>query len=565
MKTSPRRSFLLIAQLCVLALAATLPATAHARAAPDIASQLDALVSASFDARHAGAVVLVKRGDRVLLRKAYGMADLELGVPMRPELIFKLGSLTKQLTAAAIMILVDRGRLSLQDDVHKLIPELPRKLPVITIEQLLTHTSGIPSYTEQPAFARRSREALTHEELVATFKDLPLDFSPGEKWRYSNSGYYLLGMVIEKISGMSYAKFLDANIFAPLAMTHSRYDDGKQLVVGRVSGYDRAGDQLTHAEPISMTAPFAAGGLISNVDDLARWDRAISDGKLLAPRSWERVFTAAKLEDGSSTHYGFGWTIGQWQGHRMLSHGGAIPGFSAAIVRLPEDRALAVVLCNSLPAATNPMDLAVKLAAAAIGEPMADPKAVAIEPTTLERYAGVYRVDDKLRVFVRRDGDHLTLQRSGGPRLRLAAASIGAFFVKDTSLRVAFLDDEAGHVTALEASQADGMTMRHPRTDEALPAERTEVTLDPKILDRYVGAFELAPGFVIVVTRVGSRLFAQATGQPRFELFATAADELFLKEVDAQLSFRVASDGRADTLVLHQGGRDLVGKRCDGK
>jgi CubicO group peptidase (beta-lactamase class C family) len=529
-------------------------------AGADLTTQLDELVKAHFTPGKPGAAVLVKKGERVLLRKGYGMADLELAVPMRPEMIFRLGSVTKQFTAAAIMMLVEEGRLSLQDDVHKLVPAYPAH-GVITIEQLLTHTAGIPNYTEQPAFRKRGREDLSHEELLATFKDLPLEFAPGEKWSYSNSGYYLLGMVIEKVSGQSYAEFVDARIFKPLGMSHTSYGDVPRIIAGRVAGYDREGDKYSNAEPLSMKLPFAAGALVSSVDDMALWDRAISDGKLLKKESWERVFTAAKLKDGSSTHYGFGWIIGDWQGHRVVSHGGGIPGFNTAIVRMPEDQVVAIVLCNALPAAKDPDDLALKLAALAIGKPMIDPKAIALDRAVLDRYVGVYRIDDKQRVVIRRDGDHLTLQRTGSPLLELSAESQTRFFLKDTPLRIAFAVDGEGHVTGIDVTQPDGSVSHRARTGEPLPAERVAVAVDAKVLDGYVGDYELAPGFVITVTREGTRLFAQATGQPRFELFASAPAEFFLKVVDAQLSFHVASGGRADALVLHQSGRDLPGKR----
>src|SRR5262249_22995749 len=162
-------------------------------------------------------------------------------------------------------------------------------------------------------------------------------------------GYYLLGMVIEKVSGKSYADFLDEHIFKPLGMTHSGYGDVDRIVAGRAAGYGRQGDRIGNAELISMKPPFAAGALISSVDDLALWDRAITDGKLLKPEDWARVFTSAKLKNGTSTHYGFGWGIGAVQGHRAVSHNGGIPGFNTSIMRLPEDRVVVIVLCNSIP------------------------------------------------------------------------------------------------------------------------------------------------------------------------------------------------------------------------
>jgi len=313
-----------------------------------------------------------------------------------------------------------------------------------------------------------------------------------------------------------------------------------------------------------MNAPFAAGGLISSVDDLALWDRAIADHELLKKESWARVFTPAQLKDGTATHYGFGWVIGAWEGHRIVSHGGGIPGFSTAITRMPEDRVLVVVLCNSLPARINPSELALKLAALAVGKPVVDPKVAAVDPAVLDRYVGVYKgdkIDDKLRVVVRRDGDHLTLQRSGGERWSLAAESDIRFFVKDTPIRLVFVRDAAGRVTGFDVTQPNGSLEHRTRTDEPQPPERVVVNVDTKILEGYVGQYELAPGFIITVTQLGSHLHAQATGQSRFEIFPTAPTEFFWKVVDAQLTFHLDKTGRADSVVLHQNGRDLPGKR----
>ena len=543
--------------LVLVALTVATPAFA----ASELAAQLDAIVAPHFKADQPGAAVLVKKGDQILLRKGYGLAEVELGVPVRPELVFRIGSVTKQFTAAAIMMLADEGKLALADDIRKYVPEYPKKSAKITIEHLLTHTGGVPDYTEQPAFEKREREDLTHAEVLALFKDLPLDFVPGEKWKYSNSGYYLLGMVIEKVSGKSYAQFLDERIFKPLAMTHTTYGDDDRIISGRVAGYSRSGADYANADFISMKLPFAAGSLVSSVDDLAKWDRAISDGKLLKKASWTRVFTAAKLKDGSSAHYGFGWVVGAVQGRPTVWHNGGIQGFATAIVRLPADGVLVVVLCNSIPAPTSPEELGFRLAAAAIGKPIVEPKAMKLDVAALERYAGVYGSDPKLRAVVRRAGDHLTLQHTGGPQFSLDAESDGKFFVKGALLRVSFLRDAAGRVTGLDATMPDGTVEHRARTDEPLPPERAIVSVPEKTLEGYVGNYELAPGFVIAITRDGARLYAQATGQGRFQLFASAPTEFFLEVVDAQLSFHVDKSGRADSLVLHQNGRDMPGKR----
>ena len=547
--------------LLALALTVSFATSALAKpAARTLAAELDTIVARRFPPNGPGAAVLVRKGDSVLLRKGYGSADLELDVPMRPEYIFRLGSITKQFTAAAIMMLAEQGKLALADDIRKYVPDyLPKGAPV-TIEQLLTHTGGVPSYTSVPAFRLHARDDLTHAQVVAMVKDLPLDFAPGTKWSYSNTGYFLLGMVIEKASGKRYDAFLAERIFQPLGMSHTRYGDVEPIIPGRIPGYDRVGAGYQNLEFVSMSGPFAAGALISSVDDLARWDRAITDGKLLQASSWSRIFTPERLKDGSDTRYGFGWSIGAVQGHRVVSHGGAIPGFNAEIARLPDDGVLVVVLCNSSPGVTNPGDLALRLAASAIGKPIVDPQPVTLAPEILDRYAGVYLADDKTRAVVRRDGTQLTVLQSGG-HMTLDAESDGRFFIRNLLTRIVFTHDDGGRVTGFDRIGADGNVEHFTRTDQPLPAPRVAVAVDAQLLDGYVGRYELAPGFVITISREATQMFAQATGQDRLELFASAPAEFFLTVVDAQISFVVGKSGRAEALILHQNGHDSRGKR----
>jgi D-alanyl-D-alanine carboxypeptidase len=547
---------------CLFALLLSRPPVSAAAAATDLASALDAEVAAHFPADMPGAAVLVRKGDQILLRKGYGAADLEHHLPVLPEMVFRLGSLTKQFTAAAIMILVDAGKLSLRDDVRKWVPQYPDHHEAITVENLLTHTSGVPSYTDQPGFGSRSREDLSHEQLLAIFKDLPRDFAPGTQWKYSNSGYYLLGLIIEKVSGQSYAQFVADKIFGPLGMKHTRYGDKDPVLPGGVRGYVRLAKTARPAETISMKPPFAAGALISSVDDLALWDAAIAAGKLLKPESWRRVFTPMKLASGEATKYGFGWFLSNYEGHPVQSHGGGIPGFSTAILRMPAERVLVAILSNSIPPATDLTGLALKLAGLAVGKPIIDPPVAKIAPALLERYAGVYTVAGGRKLLIRREDDHLSVQMANGPRVDALPSSDTSFFVKGKPARLNFLrDSKTGKVTGIDTIRSDGNPDKAVRTDEALPPEKGAVSVDPAVLERYVGKYRLSPAMTITVTREGEHLFAQATDQPRVELFASAPTEFFLRVVDAQVTFVVEGKGPAPRLVLHQNGRNLEGKR----
>lgn len=334
---------LLVLSLCLLPAVAAAEPTAPPG---ELAAQLDEVAARAYPPDQPGAVVLVVKDGKPLLRKAYGLANVELRVPNRPEHLFRIGSVTKQFTAAAILLLAERGKLALADDITKYLPGYPTHGHKITIEHLLTHTSGIPSYTSLLEFRGKAVLDLTHDEMMALWKDKPLDFPPGTKWQYSNSGYYLLGVIIEKVSGMPYADFLDKNIFRPLGLAHTRYDKPEDIIPDRAAGYDGTEKKLTNASYLSMALPFAAGALVSTVDDLARWSAALWDGKLISKASLQRMTTPYKLNNGETTGYGYGLGISALEGHRVVSHSGGINGFQSDVLVLPEDRVVAVVLSN---------------------------------------------------------------------------------------------------------------------------------------------------------------------------------------------------------------------------
>lgn len=360
----PSRGFPLVLALCLL------PAVAAAELTSppgELAAQLDAVVARAYPAGQPGAAVLIVKDGRPLLRKAYGLANVELRVPNRPEQVFRIGSVTKQFTAAAILLLAERGKLALNDEIPKHLPGYPARGPKITIEHLLTHTSGIPNYTSLPEFRGKARFDLTHDEMLALWKDKPLDFPPGSKWQYSNSGYYLLGLIIEKVSGMTYAEFLDQNIFRPLGLSHTRYDKPEDIIPDRAAGYEDVENKLTNAAYLSMALPFAAGALVSTVDDLARWSAALFDGKLISRASLQRMTTPYKLPSGETTGYGYGLGISAHAGHRVVSHAGGINGFQSALLVLPEEHIVAVVLSNRAGGQATLADLLKRLAGLASG------------------------------------------------------------------------------------------------------------------------------------------------------------------------------------------------------
>lgn len=287
--------------------------------------------------------VLVVRDTHVLLDRAYGQANLELQVPDTPQTRYRLGSISKQFTAAAILLLQERGQLKVEDPVSRYLPDAPATWAAITLQELLTHTSGIPSYSELPDFDATKARPATPAQLIARFRDLPLLFAPGTAWRYSNSNYALLGYLIERISGQPYAQFLQQNIFTPLGMSQSGYDSNSRLIMGRAEGYTPGDDNdaPVNAQYIDMSVPYAAGGLYSTTHDLLRWEQALYGGHLLSASSL-RQMTTAYMND-----YGFGLTIRTLPGGQLLySHGGGIYGFNGELSYLPREHLAVIVLAN---------------------------------------------------------------------------------------------------------------------------------------------------------------------------------------------------------------------------
>jgi CubicO group peptidase (beta-lactamase class C family) len=523
---------------------------------------IDRLLAETYPAGEPGAAVLVERDGKVLLRQGYGMASLELGVPIRPEMVFRLGSITKQFTAFAILKLVEQGKLALGDDITRYLPDYPTHGQAITIEHLLTHTSGIKSYTDLPVWRKVMRSDLSVAEMIDLWKDEPADFAPGEKWLYDNSGYFLLGAILEKVTGRPYGDWLAENVFTPLGLAHTRYGDDAPIVPGRVAGYQGSSGHYENAPYISMTQPYAAGALVSTVDDLARWSAALLSGAALRPDLLARMTTPYRLKNGRATGYGYGLAVGTYEGHRLIGHGGGINGFATQLLNLPDDRLVVVVLSNNPNHRPDPGMLAMRIAARLIGKPLEDRKPVALAPAVLDRCVGVYRIDDKTTRVVTREGEHLYTQRlPGGDRSEALPVSATDFYYADSMDRLRFTTDAAGRVTGMVVDHLYQGPEEAVRTAEPLPAKKPVVAVAPALLDGLVGEYRLAPTFALVVTREGEHLYAQATGQPRFELFASSPDEFFLQVVDASLTFHRGPDGKATDLVLHQAGRDVPGKR----
>jgi CubicO group peptidase (beta-lactamase class C family) len=307
----------------------------------ELASEIDAILRGLAEQDRLNGSVLVARGEEVILSRGYGLADRDGEVPNTSRTRFRLGSVTKQFTAMAVMILQAQGKLHVQDSICRYLADCPAAWEEITIHHLLTHTSGMASLTGLPGYERTKATPSPPEETVARFRDLPLQFKPGEQWKYSNSGYLVLGLIVEGASGRSYESVLQEEIFGPLGMADSGYEHaGSGLAVGY-------GGPAVTAEAIDLSIPFSAGALYSTVEDLYRWDRALSTGRLVSQDLMDAIMGShAQTTDMGGAGYGYGWYVGQMSGRRLWAHGGKIEGSAALNAIFPDDRVYVIVLLN---------------------------------------------------------------------------------------------------------------------------------------------------------------------------------------------------------------------------
>jgi CubicO group peptidase (beta-lactamase class C family) len=312
-----------------------------AQIAPVPVSEIDTHLNTLVHLGSFSGSVLIARNGEVLLSKGYGFADREQKSPNTPKTKFRLGSITKPFTAMAIIILEAQGKLDVQDHICSYLSECPEAWEAITIHHLLTHTSGIPNFTDFPDYRRTSATPSPPEETINRFKDKPLDFRPGESWSYSNSGYILLGQIIERVSSQSYEAFLQEHIFTPLQMTDTGYDHNQDdLAVGYK-------DIFSKADFIDMSIPYAAGGLYSTVEDLYRWDQAFYTKQLLQQDYIDQIFAAhVAIPNSDGMAYGYGWIIGLEDSRQIITHGGGINGFVTNIARYPQDKTVIIILSN---------------------------------------------------------------------------------------------------------------------------------------------------------------------------------------------------------------------------
>jgi CubicO group peptidase (beta-lactamase class C family) len=488
-----------------------------------------------------------------------------------------------------ILQLAAEGKLDLHAPVDNYLPDYPNDHdPKITTHHLLTHTSGIPNYTAIPGFMQdKIREPYTPDAFLKVFEDKELDFAPGEKFNYSNSGYFLLGVLIEKISGNTYEAMLEEKIFGPLNMNDSGYDHHAEIINNRATGYEKQGNNYVNSRYIDMTIPYAAGSLYSTVEDLYLWDQALYTNKLLSKEYMELYFKPYVPAFGNS-YYAYGWGVGQEMlGNTKdsiytISHGGGINGFNTNISRAPSDKSLVVLLNNTGGAPLNEMTQSIRgiLKGKTYDLPK---KSLAYDVLGVIQSEGIeagiahynkYKTDDSFDLD-ENEMNQIGYQLMGSDQIEEA---LQVFKLNMEAFPESFNVYDSYAEALMKLGRNEESIEYYKKSIEMNPGNQNgidmlkklgvdteslteEVIVDDELLQSYIGKYELSPGFVLTVSKEGSQMKAQATGQPMFDIFPKSDAVFYLKVVNAQITFNSDEDGSVESLTLLQGGQEMTGAK----
>lgn len=507
-----------------------------------------------------GVSVLVSKNGKIIYEKGFGYADVGNKVPVTPDTKFRIGSITKQFTASAILKLQEEGKISVTDKLSKFIPDFPRG-DEVTIHHLLTHTSGIHSYTDRPGFLKYVTLSIAPQSLVDTIKARPYDFNPGDKFLYNNSGFFLLGYIIEKISGNSLGEYLKETFFKPLGMNNTGIYQANLLLDNEAYGYASENGTLIKALNWDMSWAGGAGAIYSTVKDLNTWNEAIFNGKVLLAESLKAAFAPVILNNKEKNDYGYGWAFQDFRGYKFISHGGGLHGFVSYLERQPEKQITVVVLCNSTPPpeGINPTTNALSIAEYLLWNDMEKQSSfasdLAVDENTLKSYTGRYDYGRGAVLIVSLDGRQLNAQMTGQPMFPIFPSSKNEFNWKVVEAKVKFETDESGNVTHLIHNQ-NGQQLKAQKLKDETP-----VQVNPAIFEKYVGKYDLGNQAVIEVLTDGDKLMFIGPNLPKYQLLPASDTEYFAREANVRITFKVNESGSVDAIDLNNSGALTTAKR----
>jgi len=535
--------------------------------------------------------VLVSEQGKVIYKKGFGMANMEWDIPNQPNTKHLIASITKQFTAMLILQLVAEGKLDLQEPITTYLPDYPKGSgDIITTHHLLTHTSGIPDYTEFPKFMEdESRNPYSPAAFVKTFDEKELDFKPGEKYSYSSSGYFILGVLIEKLSGKSYEQILKDKIFTPLNMKDTGYDNHKDILKNRAAGYEKENGNYINSSYLDMTIPYAAGSLYSTVEDLYKWDQALYTTTIL-PKEYMTMYFKPYIPAFDKKHYAYGWEVGydkigsSKDSIYTIGHDGSINGFNTNISRATSDKSLVVLLNNTGYAPLYEMTRAIR--GIMYGkeyhipkQTVADVVLAVIEEKGIDEAISKYHSikDSETYSLSARDMNEMGYLLMGSGR-KEEASKVFELITKEFPTSSKAYDSYGESLMKLGKKELAVKNYRksvtlNPNNQNGIDSLKKlgddisdlvkDVKVSNAILETYIGKYELQPGFILTFTKEGNQLKTQATGRSIFDIFPKSENGFYLKVIDAQLVFNKNDAGEIDSVTFFQGGREMKGKRID--
>ena len=509
-----------------------------------------------------GASVLIAQNGDIVYQKGFGYADIEKKIPVTPDTKFKIGSISKQFTAAAILKLQEEGKIKTEDKLSKYIPDFPRGNEV-TIYQLLTHTSGIHDYNSTPNLD--VTKPITHQALLDIIKKLPCDFNPGDRYLYNNSGYFILGYIVSQLSGKTLSEYLNETFFKPLGMKNTGIYETNIVLDNEAKGYSMNGGKVKKADFQEMSWALGVGSIYSTTKDLYKWNEAIFNGKVLSNGTLKTAFTQAALNTGGKVDYGFGWFLIANRGLKFIQHSGGVSGFSAYLERQPENKLTVCVLLNSLP---SPEGINPELNGQAISEFILQAKmekqdtgvGKIVSEDILKKYVGRYNYGQGMVMWVTLKDKQLFGQMTAMEASPFTPISENEFYFKNRNAKIKFVTDTSSKVDRLFQYQCGSFFEATRLKDE------TPVNINPDFFDKLTGKYDFGNNYVIEIVKEDDKLFVLTPYMPRYELLPTSELDYFAMEVARKISFILNKEGKAESLNSTFDGMILPAKKLgDGQ
>lgn len=549
------------------------------------ADKIDELIKKYNEYRLFNGSALVADNDEVILKKGYGFANMEWDIMNAADTKFRLGSITKQFTAMLIMQLVENGKIKLEDKITDYLPYYRKDIgDKVTIEMLLTHTSGIPSYTSQPDFFQKvSKTYFAPDDFIKQYCSGDLEFEPGSKFSYNNSGYFILGAIIEHVTGKTYEEVLAEKIFKPLGLKDTGYDHFETIIDKRAAGYEKAGSEYRNAPYLDMALPYAAGSLYSTVEDLYKWDLALRTDKILSKKYMDEMFIGRV--DARNSNYAYGWFIDTVsfddKNYLVYTHGGGINGFNTINYIIPQKKQVVILFSNAGGAPLNSITNSIinilngkdyKMPA----KPLADLLSEMIKKEGLAKAVTQFnklKSDKEAYSYNERE---LNLLGYDYLRANKIDEAIEIFKINMLEFPKSANVYDSYAEALMEKGNNDEAINYYKKSLELNPEnknaieqlkklgveyEAAEIILKNSDLIKFVGQYQLFPEFIITIRVEEDRMFAQATGQSELELFPLSKNKFYNKVVDAPMEFFADENGNISKMILYQNGREMPGPK----